>query len=738
MIRVTRQLHSPKMGTVLIHPFLPVGTVVSGSSTRQFSWQSQRNVRNLWKNDSIKQSSFSSSSSLGVPRAYTQQRYFRSSTFLKNEIKSRSAISVAAAEKLILGGNAWSRIGPTTYSDIVRTAIRSGITTFEAGSDGGDAVLRSAVESCYPSPMDATSSETSSLTQDTADPIRILKRIGYRTIAPVQRAPPAPAADNSSSPSSTSSVDTSVSSFLPFDILVEQIPDLEHPERPPTQVVHNLGSDFIRQELQTSAVVQMALQQKQQSNLPPVHVIAMIHNPEVQGIMMNATGNSNDVSTSSMNSAMGIAPAAQPQRQDAIGQRLTQAFIALEGMVEEGIIAAYGISSIGLGLPPDHPMHLSASTVIRAALQAQQELAPQSSSQQQKQEELSSSSPSSLEAFNNLHLQVIELPANVLEPYGLQVARELQKEWQASMSSDATGTAPPLQMQVIRPLTSYPDRDVSTGKQPPQPPFPVVLADYRMPTALNNVSSTSPATTAAEAATDDEAPQPVDASVPQPQPQLWTHHMNSPPEVYEIALKKAISHFDADELIEAKQRGDNLTTEQRETLDGCRLLQSMLHDMDVGLENVQSLQAHEQNLYEKIIPLIHDTFEGYDEESSEILESFFKAYSWAVRYAVAKNTRYLLTHGDDPKHKRRRADGSSGSATPMYPDLPSDMRLQEYALRFLLQEPAIHKLVVGCSHPEHVLEDVDIVAKFLKEQTAASLETVSTTAATLPDSDSAK
>ena len=60
--------------------------------------------------------------------------------------------------------------------------------------------------------------------------------------------------------------------------------------------------------------------------------------------------------------------------------------------------------------------------------------------------------------------------------------------------------------------------------------------------------------------------------------------------------------------------------EERETLDGCKLMQSMIHDLDNDLENVRSFAAHEEELYGRIIPLIYDTFELMDDKTSDVLE----------------------------------------------------------------------------------------------------------------------
>jgi hypothetical protein len=183
----------------------------------------------------------------------------------------------------------------------------------------------------------------------------------------------------------------------------------------------------------------------------------------------------------------------------------------------------------------------------------------------------------------------------------------------------------------------------------------------------------------------------------------WTHEMEGPPLIYPLALKKAMAHFDAEELLQAKMERD-LTSEERETLDGCKLLQSMLHDLDVGLSQVRSLGAHEQDLYERIIPLIHDTFEGYDEETADVLQMFFTAYSLAVRYNIAANTRELLKKGGD--------DGKGYK----YKDIPAEQKLQDYALEQLLKEPSISRVVVGTTQPEHIVEMASLCRRIDEEE----------------------
>jgi hypothetical protein len=59
----------------------------------------------------------------------------------------------------------------------------------------------------------------------------------------------------------------------------------------------------------------------------------------------------------------------------------------------------------------------------------------------------------------------------------------------------------------------------------------------------------------------------------------FANEMIGIPAIYQITLQAAMLQFDAEELLEIKQERD-LTMEERETLDGCKLVQSMVHDLD--------------------------------------------------------------------------------------------------------------------------------------------------------------
>jgi len=160
------------------------------------------------------------------------------------------------------------------------------------------------------------------------------------------------------------------------------------------------------------------------------------------------------------------------------------------------------------------------------------------------------------------------------------------------------------------------------------------------------------------------------------------------------------------------------------------------------LDRVRSYAAHEDELYNRIIPLIHDTFEAYDDETANVLQSFFGAYALAVKYAIAKNTRKLLREGEAASSGGKGGGGGGGITVPRSfseDELPQQMRLQEFGLRYVLvgmnrkkldgddeegggesagrsERRHFDKIMVGASQPEQVVDTVQIVTKVLSEQ----------------------
>jgi hypothetical protein len=334
----------------------------------------------------------------------------------------------------------------------------------------------------------------------------------------------------------------------------------------------------------------------------------MIHNPEVQLV---------DLLKDHPN-------ATSEERQEFIKQRWIPAMETLQEYSTSNSICSFGVVSNGLGIPErhNHPMHLDTNLIIDASKMYDK-------------------------------FTTVELPANLLEIYGWDMARKIKSQ------SD-------LKVSAMRPLTCYPD--LGTGSM-----FPFRLVDYALPTLEDDSIGVFEGDT---------------TSIKPGKGYRYTNDMSGIPSIYQMTLQAAMSHFDAEELLEIKQERD-LTMQERETLDGCKLMQSMIHDLDNQLAHVRSFAAHEDELYGRIIPLIYDTFEVMDDKTSDVLQAYFAAYAVAVRYAIAKKTRQVLKEGE--KERKSKTSGIT------YPDIPQGMTLQEFALRHMLAEKCFDRIVIGAS-----------------------------------------
>ncbi len=311
----------------------------------------------------------------------------------------------------------------------------------------------------------------------------------------------------------------------------------------PNNVVHNLSADYILKAVETSPLLEL----QEMENL---RLVFLLHNPEVQVMDLLSENPTATAET----------------RQEFIRERWDPAMNVLQDYstsfnssdnAKASKSISFGVCSNGLGIPKadNHPMHLDAEAVIEAASKYDQ-------------------------------LSTVQLPANLLETNGWDMARKIKSET-SSFSVDVVA---------MRPLTCYPDLGTGSG-------YPFRLVDYALPTleddsvgAIEHSGSVGPG-----------------------KGLRYTNDMAGIPNIYQSTLQAAMSHFDAEELIELKQERE-LTMEERETLDGCKLMQSMIHDLDNQLADVRSFAAHEDELYGRIIPLIHDTFELMDDTTSDVLQ----------------------------------------------------------------------------------------------------------------------
>eukprot|EP00527_Entomoneis_sp_CCMP2396_P002251 CAMPEP_0198146094 /NCGR_PEP_ID=MMETSP1443-20131203/27335_1 /TAXON_ID=186043 /ORGANISM="Entomoneis sp., Strain CCMP2396" /LENGTH=589 /DNA_ID=CAMNT_0043809929 /DNA_START=147 /DNA_END=1916 /DNA_ORIENTATION=+ len=451
--------------------------------------------------------------------------------------------------------------------------------------------------------------------------------------------------------------------FLPGDVQVEQLNQQQQ-----SKAAATAGDKKTTNTTTTTVVHNMGphgIKQALEQSCLEHNIVLMLHNPEVQATLhSDAAAASRSSSNTGDDDQGGSSNNINDSRQQRIREKLLESFLACEEQISSSNsqtkVSAYGIVSNGMSLPETHPLHLSWSRAVKPALE---------------------------QAFETLktplNFSVVSLPMNLLETSGIPVAKEMRQDLMTSMKDMFKHQAGP-EIHALRPLTAYPDQGTGMAGHS------FVLADYKVPATMKKEMT-------------------------------WTQEMadDAPPQVYEIALKQAMAHFDATEILQAAEDGQELSTEQRETLDGCKLMQSLLHDVDNGLEQVRSFSLHEEFLSSKIIPLIHDTFESYDDDTAQVLKSFFAAYSLAVRHAIARNTRKLLKEGESANSTDMTVK------TPTYPDLPSSMRLQEFAIRFLLSQKQgnkalVDKIVVGCVEPDHVLDDLEMVYQYLSEQEQAA------------------
>lgn len=258
----------------------------------------------------------------------------------------------------------------------------------------------------------------------------------------------------------------------------------------------------------------------------------------------------------------------------AVRDRLKQAFIALEEATSTNKISSYGVCSNGLSLPNTHPLHLPWKDVIEVAYEA-----------------------ASTVHKNAPNLTTIQLPANLLEIKGFAVAQQIQ-EYANTLNL-------PIDIFISRPLTCFPDQGVGTGG------YPFKLLDYQI-NVMDNANA-----------------------VGTNMPLSWTNEISEGliQSQYLPAYNAAMGHFDAESILEV-QRERPLTVEERETVQGCRLLQQMLYDLDKSLQHTKSFHEYEDNLHTNVIPLIHSAFEELDETSTDLLQQFFMAHGAAVRVSL--------------------------------------------------------------------------------------------------------
>lgn len=474
--------------------------------------------------------------------------------------------------------------------------------------------------------------------------------------------------------------------------------------KPPIALVHNLSTDYVLHSLRTSPLIEQY--KVKNDGKRKVEIVPLAHNPETQiSAFMIGEGDSN---------------ASMVKAREHMKQSLTSAFVGYEMAVREGLIDGYGVDSNGLSLPKDHNMYYGWRDVLECAANAYLQVY-------------------GADKGGRSSLKVIRMPGNLLETRGLEVAQEIHDFFGGSEEGLSDDPSLPdaeqrrqlrqmrrylpesIEVNVTRPLTAFPYG--GTGWEPNSSPgltensgAPPLFLEKRGADG-KKIDSTHPIRILDYRV--DSGPM---GAVPH---QEWTNyhynHHGLRPSLYQGILNAALSHFDADSILEASKERE-LTVEERETLDGCKLLRDMIHDLDASLDTMKSFAAYEEYLVNVAVPLLYGSFEELDEDSAGVLQAFFSVHGAAVRMVVARWTRELLLGGwkridsEDGKSSAHEWDNDREEAIanlwqtlglgkfPGGYKIPEDVTLQEYSLKHLMNEESIRGIVVGCSRPDHVLE----------------------------------
>jgi hypothetical protein len=426
-----------------------------------------------------------------------------------------------------LGGQNWRKFNPETYKRLIFEAFAKGVSYLEiAGPDGGEIAMVGAIQSALERNPEFAKA-----------PITITTRLGYRSL---EETPAATTTTTGEGLTNASINGVAIPERRKGDVLLAEDKNAKTISYvTPSNVVQNISSEYILDTIKRSPLLEL------QQDMENLKLVFLLHNPETQVVEL----------------LQDHPKANAEERQEFIRQRCTPAMEVLEDYANtspKSNVCSFGIVSNGLGIPSEknHPMHLDTNLVVEAS-----------------------------ERYK--HFSTVQLPANLLETYGWEMARKIKSE----VKNDNVAVV------AFRPLTCYPCLGTTGG-------FPFRLVDYALPTLEDKSIGTF----------DDEV-----GSIKSGKGYRYTNDMSGIPAVYQMALQAAMSHFDAETLLEIKQERD-LNVQERETLDGCKLMQSMIHDLDNGLANVRSFAAHEEELYGRIIPLLYDTFEVMDDTTSDVLQ----------------------------------------------------------------------------------------------------------------------
>ena len=155
-----------------------------------------------------------------------------------------------------LGGQHWRQFNPESYQELIYQALSKHVSYFEvAGQEGGDIAMVGAIQSALERNPDFL-----------ASPVTVTARLGYRNLDAIVEG--SEGAENINNRPMTG------------DVVLAQSPEesknnVNVAYDTPSNVVHNLSSEYILQAVQSSPLLEL----REMENL---RLVFLLHNPEVQ------------------------------------------------------------------------------------------------------------------------------------------------------------------------------------------------------------------------------------------------------------------------------------------------------------------------------------------------------------------------------------------------------------------------------------------------------------------------
>jgi hypothetical protein len=144
----------------------------------------------------------------------------------------------------------------------------------------------------------------------------------------------------------------------------------------------------------------------------------------------------------------------------------------------------------------------------------------------------------------------------------------------------------------------------------------------------------------------------------------------------------------------------NPTQDEQDTIEACGLLKSLLNDLLTEFPKFISVEMYENNLQQSIIPMIHKTFDGMDDDSIDQIQGFFDKYGKAVRSMAPYHMQSYVDSTIDPFTGDNKNSTSCISETEEDDEdddegsydvqtthqIPPDTKIEQYSLQWLLHK----------------------------------------------------